>query len=180
MRVAGVDLDGDAAVDTEVDKRLEAIGTPEATELIGKAAIANARLAYGEYEKMIASDRWKALEAAGAMPQRPLWASTGVKDPKFDDTRYVVDLVTEGVVNTMPEATMKAVADHGEIVGDTIKPNVADAQQVFTDLAAVGIDMPDVYSVLETEGVDKFIVAWEELLATIETALQSRGDAAAS
>lgn len=167
-------------VDTEVDKRLEAIGTPEATELIGKAAIANARLAYGEYEKMIASDRWKALEAAGAMPQRPLWASTGVKDPKFDDTRYVVDLVTEGVVNTMPEATMKAVADHGEIVGDTIKPNVADAQQVFTDLAAVGIDMPDVYSVLETEGVDKFIVAWEELLATIETALQSRGDAAAS
>lgn len=160
-------------VDTEVDKRLEAIGSPEATDLLGTAAIANARLAYGEFEKVMASDRWKALEAAGAMPQRPLWASTGVKDPRFNDTRYVVDLVTQGVVNTMPEATMMAVADHGEIVGDTVKPYIAEAQQVFTDIAAVGIDMADVFSVLETEGVDKFIEAWEELLATIDEALKS-------
>lgn len=160
-------------VDTEVDKRLEAIGSPEATDLLGTAAIANARLAYGEFEKVMASDRWKALEAAGAMPQRPLWASTGVKDPRFDDTRYVVDLVTQGVVNTMPEATMMAVADHGEIVGDTIKPYIGEAEQVFIDIAAVGIDMDDVFSVLETEGVEKFIEAWEELLATIEEALKS-------
>lgn len=160
-------------VDTEVDKRLEAIGSPEATDLLGTAAIANARLAYAEFEKVMSSDRWKELEAAGAMPQRPLWASTGVKDPRFNDTRYVVDLVTQGVVNTMPEATMMAVADHGEIVGDTVKPYIAEAQQVFVDIAAVGIDMADVFSVLETEGVDKFIEAWEELLATIDEALKS-------
>ncbi|MFN8126754.1 MAG: transaldolase [Candidatus Nanopelagicales bacterium] len=163
-------------VDSEVDKRLEAINTPEATALMGQAAIANARLAYREFEKVMASDRWKALAAKGAMPQRPLWASTGVKDPKYDDTRYVVDLVTRGVVNTMPEATMTAVADHGEITGDTIVDQIDAAQQTFVDLAAVGIDMPDVFRVLEEEGVQKFIVAWEELLGTIEQALSSRGD----
>ncbi len=163
-------------VDSEVDKRLEAIGTPEATALLGTAAIANARIAYSKFEEVMASDRWKALAAAGAMPQRPLWASTGVKDPRFDDTRYVVDLVTQGVVNTMPEATMMAVADHGEITGDTITPYIDEAKQVFVDIAAVGIDMADVFAVLEKEGVEKFIEAWEELLGTIEAALKSSAE----
>lgn len=163
-------------VDSEVDKRLEAINTPEATDLLGQAAIANARIAYGKFQEVMESDRWKALEAQGAMPQRPLWASTGVKDPNYDDTRYVVDLVTRGVVNTMPGATMKAVADHGEITGDTIVAEIPAAQQIFVDLEAVGIDMADVFRVLEEEGVQKFIVAWEELLGTIEEALSSRGD----
>ncbi len=187
-RQAGLDLARIASVasffvsrvDTEVDARLDKIGAAAAAALRGRAAIANARLAYQRYERMLASPRWAALAAAGARPQRPLWASTSVKDPAYSDTMYVTKLVAPGVVNTMPEATMKAVADHGEITGDTIKPNIADAAQVFTNLQAVGIDMADVFSVLETEGVDKFIVAWEELLATIQTALESRGETAVS
>jgi len=163
-------------VDSAVDKRIDGIGTPEAEELRGQAAIANARLAFAEFETVMASDRWKALAAEGAHPQKPLWASTGVKDPNYDDTRYVVELVAEGTVNTMPENTMEAVADHGEITGDTIRPNIADAQKVFDNIAAAGINMDEVFAELETEGVDKFIVAWEELLATIDTALQARGD----
>lgn len=165
-------------VDTEVDKRIDGIGTAEAEEMRGKAAIANARLAYAEFEKVMASDRWKALAASGALPQRPLWASTGVKDTRYDDTRYVVDLVTEGVVNTMPEQTMQAVADHGEIVGDTIRPMIDDARGVFTDIAALGIDMDDVYRVLEDEGVEKFVVAWVDLLDNLQNALEQRGEAA--
>ena len=120
-------------VDTEIDNRLDKIGTPEALGLKGKAAIANARLAYEHYEHVFSNDRWQALQAAGAHPQRPLWASTGVKDPSYDDTRYVVDLVTRGVVNTMPQATLAAVADHGTIRGDTIRPFYPDAHQVFHD-----------------------------------------------
>lgn len=161
-------------VDTAVDKRLAELGTGPATELLGKAAIANARLAYVEFEKVMASERWRALAATGARPQRPLWASTGVKDPKYDDTRYVVDLVTVGTVNTMPEKTMTAVADHGVISGDTIKPHKGDAARAFEDLARVGIDMNEVFAELETEGVDKFIVAWNELLGSLESALESR------
>lgn len=164
-------------VDTEVDKRIDEIGTAEAEEMRGKAAIANARLAYAEFEKVMASDRWKALAAAGALPQRPLWASTGVKDTRYDDTRYVVDLVTQGVVNTMPEQTMQAVADHGEIVGDTIRPMIDEARGVFTDIAALGIDMDDVYRVLEDEGVEKFVVAWVDLLDNLHSALEQRGEA---
>ena len=163
-------------VDSAVDKRIDGIGTDAAEELRGKAGIANARLAYAEYEKVMASDRWKALKDAGAFPQRPLWASTGVKDPKYKDTRYVVDLVTDGTVNTMPEKTMQATADHGEVVGDTIRPNIADAQAVFDGLAAEGIDMADVFVELEDEGVDKFVVAWNELLDTIQAALDARGE----
>ena len=166
-------------VDTEVDKRIDSIGTAEAEELRGKAGIANARLAYAEFEEVMKSDRWKALEAKGALPQRPLWASTGVKDPKYDDTRYVMDLVTKDIVNTMPEKTMQAVADHGELKGDTIRPNIADAQQVFTDIAAVGIDMDDVFRVLEDEGVEKFVVAWVDLLDNLQKALEQRGDSEA-
>ncbi len=154
-------------VDTEVDKRLQAISSPEAQALLGEAAIANARLAYQAYEQTFAGERWEQLAAAGANPQRPLWASTGVKDPKYDDTRYVVELVAPGVVNTAPEKTIDAVADHGVIRGDTIEGTYAQASSVFSALEALGIDLTDVFAVLETEGVDKFEKAWEELLDSV-------------
>src|SRR6266581_5440631 len=127
-------------VDTEVDARLDKIGTAEAAALRGRAAIANARLAYQHYERMLASPRWAALAAAGARPQRPLWASTGVKDPAYPDTRYVVDLVTRGVVNTMPEATLRAMADHGALRGDIVRPGYHDAAEVMAALAEIGVD----------------------------------------
>jgi len=152
-------------VDTEVDKRLDAIGTDEATALKGKAGIANARLAYQAYEEVFSTPRWTSLQAEGARPQRPLWASTGVKNPEYKDTMYVVDLVAPGIVNTMPEKTMDAVADHGEVVGDTITPNYADAQKVLDDLEALGVSYTDVVQVLEVEGVDKFDKSWDELLS---------------
>ncbi|HEX6935929.1 MAG TPA: transaldolase [Actinomycetes bacterium] len=151
-------------VDTEVDKRLDKLGSDQAKNLRGKAAIANARLAYEQYEKVFSGERWAALAEAGATPQRPLWASTGVKDPAYDDTRYVVELVTRGVVNTMPEPTLEAVADHGEIRGDTIRGAYTDAAVVFAALADVGVDMSDVVAVLEDEGVEKFEASWNELL----------------
>ena len=157
-------------VDTEIDNRLDKISTPEAQALKGKAAIANARLAYEHYERVFSGDRWRALQAAGAHPQRPLWASTGVKDPSYDDTRYVVDLVTRGVVNTMPQATLAAVADHGTIRGDTIRPFYPDAHQVFHDLAAVGIDYDNVVDLLENEGLTKFEKSW----ATVTDELSDR------
>src|SRR3954451_20022891 len=143
-------------VDTEIDPRLEKIGTDEALALRGQAAVANARLAYGAFEEVHSSDRWKVLAEAGANAQRPLWASTGVKNPDYSDTMYVADLVVADTVNTMPEKTMDAFADHGEVVGDSVSGRVADAQAVFEKLAAVGVDFDDVLVVLETEGVDKF------------------------
>jgi transaldolase len=158
-------------VDTEIDKRLDKTGSDEAKALKGKAAIANARLAMAAYDEVFGSDRWAALAAAGARPQRPLWASTGVKDPAYDDTMYVADLVARGIVNTMPEATLDAVADHGSITGDTIHPHLADAQQVMDALREVGIDYDDVVQVLEDEGVDKFVVAWTELLESTTSEL---------
>ena len=158
-------------VDTEVDKRLEKNGGDAAAALRGKAAIANARLAYQAYEEVFSTDRWKALESAGAKPQRPLWASTGVKDPAYDDTRYVVELVAPGTVNTMPESTLEAVVDHGQIRGDTIRPYYDDAKQTFEQLKSVGIDMDDVVRVLEDQGVEKFVTSWMELLGTVETEL---------
>ncbi len=157
-------------VDTEVDHRLDKIGNAQATELRGKAAIANARLAYAAYEEVFRSARWEVLAAAGARPQRPLWASTGVKDPAYDDTRYVVDLVAPGTVNTMPEATMKAVADHGQVEGDAIAGTAA-AQRTFDELGEVGVDMNDVVEVLESEGVSKFEDSWNSLLATVSDQL---------
>ncbi len=159
-------------VDTEVDKRLDKLGSPEAKELRGQAAIANARLAYQHYEKVFGGERWKSLAAMGANPQRPLWASTGVKDPAYDDTRYVLDLVAPGVVNTMPEATLEAVADHGVFKGDTITGKYAEAQGVLDRLAAVGIDYDDVVAVLEDEGVKKFADSFSELTATVEEQLK--------
>jgi transaldolase len=158
-------------VDTEIDKRLKAIGTPEAAALEGEAAIANARLAYQAYQKTFTGPRWEALAAAGANKQRPLWASTGVKDPNYDDTRYVVELVAPNTVNTAPEKTIDAVADHGIIRGDTITGNYPAASAVFSALQALGIDLDDVFTVLETEGVQKFEQAWNELLESVSQEL---------
>jgi transaldolase len=166
-------------VDTEVDKRLDAIGTDEAKALKGKAGVANARLAYQAYEEVFSTPRWKTLEAEGARPQRPLWASTGVKDPAYKDTMYVVDLVARGIVNTMPEKTLDAVADHGEITGDTITPNYADAQKVLDDLEAIGVSYNDVVQVLEVEGVEKFEKSWDELLTEAREDLQKAAEKAA-
>jgi transaldolase len=154
-------------VDTEIDARLVEIGSPEALASKGKAAVANARLAYQAYEQVVASPRWQALAGAGARPQRPLWASTGVKDPSYRDTMYVVDLVAPGTVNTMPGKTLDAVADHGQVTGDTVRPYYADAAEVMARLAAVGIDYDDVVDTLELEGVSKFDKSWHELLTLV-------------
>ncbi|GGP62212.1 transaldolase [Saccharothrix coeruleofusca] len=163
-------------VDTEVDKRLDKIDDPAAAELRGKAAIANALLAYAAYEETFAGPRWEALAADGARAQRPLWASTGVKDPNYSDTQYVDQLVVAGVVNTMPEKTLHAVADHGAITGDTVTGRAAQAQEVFDRLAALGIDVDDVFVTLETEGVEKFEKSWAELLETVTGQLdQAKG-----
>ena len=156
-------------VDTEVDARLDKLGTPEAAALRGKAAIANARLAYELFEQRIATERWRALRARGAQIQRPLWASTSVKDPSFGDTMYVVDLVVADTVNTMPEGTIRATADHGELIGDTVHGTYDASRQVFAELEALGIGYDDVVLVLETEGVAKFEASWNELLDTIRT-----------
>jgi len=156
-------------VDTEVDQRLDKLGTPEAEALRGKAAVANARLAYELFEQRVATDRWQALAAQGANSQRPLWASTSVKDPSFGDTMYVVDLVAADTVNTMPEGTIKATADHGKLIGDTIHGTYDASRQVFADLEKLGIGYDDVVGVLETEGVEKFEASWTQLLDTIRT-----------
>jgi transaldolase len=156
-------------VDTEVDGRLDKIGTPEAAALRGKAAIANARLAYELHEQRLASPRWAALEQAGAAPQRPLWASTSTKDPAYEDTMYVVELVAPGTVNTMPEATLHATAAHARLRGDTVRGTYDQSRQVFADLARLGIAYDDVVEVLEVEGVQKFATSWQEFLETIET-----------
>jgi transaldolase len=155
-------------VDTEVDKRLDAIGSDEAKALRGKAAVGNALLAYAAYDEVLASDRWKQLTDAGANPQRPLWASTGVKNPDYPDTLYVTDLVVADTVNTMPEKTLDAFADHGEVRGDMVSGKGAEAQALFDQLSAVGIDLDDVFVVLEEEGVDKFSTSWQELVETVE------------
>jgi len=159
-------------VDTEVDARLDKIGTPAAAALRGRAAIANARLAYQHYERMLASSRWAALAAAGARPQRPLWASTSVKDPAYPDTRYVTDLVAPGVVNTMPEATLRAVADHGQIPEDSVRDHDGDARQVLSELKALGVDYGDVTEGLETSGLAAFDASWRELGDQLATALR--------
>ncbi len=154
-------------VDTEVDKRLDALGTDEAKQLRGKAGIANARLAYQAYEEVIGDERWKTLAAAGARVQRPLWASTGVKDPAYPDTMYVTELVAPDTVNTMPSKTLDAVADHGEIAGETVRGRYDEARQVLDRLEALGIGYADVTDLLEREGVDKFEKSWAELLQTV-------------
>jgi transaldolase len=181
-RTAGIDLApiGSVAsffvsrVDTEIDKRLDKIGTDEAKALKGLAAVANARLAYELYEEKFASARWASLAASGAKVQRPLWASTGVKDPAYDDTMYVVDLVADHTVNTMPEPTLQAVYEHGVVSGDTIRAHYADARTVLDKLAAVGIDYDDVVLTLEREGVEKFEASWVDLIAAVEKELEQK------
>jgi transaldolase len=158
-------------VDTEVDARLDKIGTPDAMKLRGRAAIANARLAYQQYERAFAGPRWDALAAAGARTQRPLWASTSTKDPAYDDTRYVTSLVAPDVVNTMPEATLRAVADHGQVPADSIHGTYEESQQLLEQLRAIGIDYDDVMHVLEDQGVAKFDAAWQELGEHLNTEL---------
>lgn len=160
-------------VDTEVDKRLEAIGTDDALALKSRAGVANAQLAYQLFEQQFATDRAQALLAAGANKQRPLWASTGVKDPALPDTLYVTELAVAGVVNTMPEKTLEATFDHAPLHGDAVTGSYADAQSVLDQLAAVGVDFDDVTALLEKEGVDKFIVSWGELLDTVTAALEA-------
>lgn len=157
-------------VDTEIDKRLEAIGTDQALALRGKAGLANARLAYQAFEEVIATDRWQNLAASGATMQRPLWASTGVKNPDYPDTLYVTELVAAHTVNTMPDATLDATRDHGKITGDTVTGTYPQSQQVLDDLETVGVSYADVVELLEVEGVDKFEASWEELLDSVRNA----------
>jgi transaldolase len=154
-------------VDTEVDKRLEAIGSDVALALRGKAAVANALAAYGAFEEIFGSERWRDLEAAGANRQRPLWASTGVKNPDYDDTMYVRDLVAPETVNTMPEKTLDAFADHGEVLGDVVTGKSGEGRAVLARLDEVGVDWADVVWTIEQEGVDKFKKSWTELLETV-------------
>jgi transaldolase len=180
-RIAGRDLSSLASVaslfvswmDTEVDKRLDKLGTPEAARLRGQAAIANARLVFARHEALFAGPRWTALADAGARPQRPLWASTGAKDPAYDDTRYVVQLATAGVVSTMPEATLRAVADHGLIEGDTVRGRYIDAQETLDALRSVGVDYDDVVRKLESDAVDTFEASWHRLATALGDQLGS-------
>ncbi|WP_454790005.1 transaldolase [Mycolicibacterium lutetiense] len=151
-------------VDTEIDNRLEKIGSDDALSLRGKAGVANSRLAYAAYEEVFGGERFAALKADGARVQRVLWASTGVKNPDYSDTLYVTELVAPNTVNTLPEKTLEAVADHGKITGDTISGTAAASQETFDQLSTVGIDLVDVFKVLEDEGVDKFEKSWQELL----------------
>jgi transaldolase len=157
-------------VDTEIDARLEAAGG-DAVQLKGKAGLANARLAYEVFEEMFSSERWARLQAHGANVQRPLWASTGVKDPSLPDTLYVTGLVAPNTVNTMPEATLNAVANHGEVTGNTIVPNYSESNNVL-DAISVHVSYPEVVEKLEVEGLSKFDVSWEELLQTVREALE--------
>ncbi|QAY70914.1 transaldolase [Xylanimonas protaetiae] len=160
-------------VDSAVDAALEKVGTDDAAALRGKAAIANARLAYAAYEEVVAGERWAALKAAGAQPQRPLWASTGVKNPEYRDTMYVDELVVAGVVNTMPEATLDAFADHGIVLGDTVTGTAEEAAAQIVAIEAQGVSLDKVTTQLETEGVDKFEVSWSQLLETTQAGLDA-------
>ncbi|MFE1438836.1 transaldolase [Streptomyces sp. NPDC058739] len=162
-------------VDTEIDGRLTALGTDEALALKGRAALANARLAYEAYQQVFSGARWQALAGSGAHEQRPLWASTGVKDPAYKDTLYVDELVAPGTVNTMPEATLNATADHGEITGDTVTGGYDRARADLAALERLGISYDEVVAKLEDEGVAKFEAAWQDLLDTVTKSLMSKG-----
>ncbi|WP_144801652.1 transaldolase [Kocuria rhizophila] len=158
-------------VDTEIDKRLDAVGSSEAAALKGKAGLANARLAYQVYEHSLDTERWKRLAAAGANPQRPLWASTGVKDPELPDTLYVTELVAPNTVNTMPEKTLDATFDHAEVTADTVTATYEESSRILDEIGALGVSYQEVVEQLETEGLQKFDASWDELLATVRTAL---------
>ncbi|MGY5764480.1 transaldolase [Brachybacterium sp. DNPG3] len=159
-------------VDAEIDKRLEALGG-EAETLRGSAGVANARAAFGEYLTAFSSERFAALEAKGANVQRPLWASTGVKNPDYSDTLYVDNLVTSPSVNTMPEKTLEAVADHSELAPAVDAAAAEAAEAVLARVAEAGVDLADVFAKLEREGVEKFEQAWEDLLGTVSASIES-------
>ena len=166
-------------VDAEIDKRLDALtgeAAEQAKELRGKAGIANARLAYQAYEEVFSTPRWQNLADDGAHKQRPLWASTGVKDPAYPDKMYVTELVAPNTVNTMPGKTLDAVADHGTVTGDAVTGTYAQARQTLDDLERLGIGYTEVVEKLEDEGLQKFDVSWEELLASVDTALSGAAD----
>jgi transaldolase len=165
-------------VDAEVDARLDRLGTPEAAALKGSAAIANACLAYQAYEQLAAGERWQRLARLGARPQRPLWASTGVKDPAYPDTKYIAGLVARGTVNTMPGPTLEAFADHGQVNGDTVTSGYGGGRQLFDQLAAAGIDFDDVTEYLERDGLAKFMKSWGELGASVAAELERHHPAA--
>ncbi|HLM07380.1 MAG TPA: transaldolase [Blastococcus sp.] len=158
-------------VDTEIDKRLDKAGAYPS--LKGKAAVANAQLAYQAYEEVFSSDRWRALEAKGARPQRPLWASTGVKNPEYPDTMYISELIAPGTVNTMPEKTMRAYADHGS-PGTPVQKSYDEAAAVLQSIRDAGVDLDDVFRVLEEEGVQKFVDSWDELTASVRSELENK------
>ncbi|HVL83289.1 MAG TPA: transaldolase [Pseudonocardia sp.] len=176
-RIASVASFFVSRVDTEIDRRLAEIGTEEALALRGKAAVANSRLAYAAFEETFAGRRWEDLAARGARVQRPLWASTGVKDPAYPDTLYVTELVVAGTVNTMPEKTLDAFADHGEVLGDRVTGTAEQAQAMFDALDAAGVDLRDVFLTLEAEGVEKFEMSWSELGDTVQGQLDAARDA---
>jgi transaldolase len=161
-------------VDTEIDKRLAGIGTKEALALRGQAGVANARLAYAAYQEVFErGDRYAALQGDGGRAQRPLWASTGVKNPDYSDTVYVTELIAPHTVNTMPEKTIDAVADHGVILGDTVTGTSDAAQGIFDELDTIGVDLRDVLLALENDGVDKFKKSWQELLEATQDQLDA-------
>lgn len=160
-------------VDTEIDARLTAVGTPEALALKSQAGVANARLAYEVYEQSFSSERAKMLLGLGANAQRPLWASTGVKDPALPDTLYVTELAAPNTVNTMPEATLNALADHGEVRGDAVSGSYVEANQVLNAIDAQGVDYVEVTEKLEAEGLSKFVASWDDLTETVAGALRA-------
>ncbi|MGW3783832.1 transaldolase [Micromonospora chokoriensis] len=171
--VSRVDAEVDKRLDRMADKAADSAGKERAVGLKGRAAVANAQLAYERYTEVFSSDRWKALAAAGAHPQRPLWASTSTKNPDYRDVIYVEELIAAGTVNTMPESVIHAYADHGETRGDTVTGSYDAARKVFADLESVGVDMADVIATLEREGVEKFEASWQELLDGVSKSLKA-------
>lgn len=162
-------------VDTEIDARLDALATPQALALRGRAGLANARLAHEAFEQTFSGPRWEALLARGARVQRPLWASTGVKNPAYPDTLYVTELVAAGTVNTMPEQTLLAMRDHGVVHGDTIHGTYAQARDHFASLAVEQVSYQEVVDQLLAEGVQKFVEAWHDLLARVQEQMAKAG-----
>jgi transaldolase len=160
-------------IDSSIDGLLKKNGSAEATALLGKAAIANAHLAYQLFEEKFSTERWSTLASKGAHKQRPLWASTGVKNPSYEDTRYVVELIAPDTVNTMPQSTLDALIDHGVIRGNTISGQYPQAVEVLKSLSALGISLDEVTTELEIDGVKKFAQAWDELLENVKAAQQS-------
>jgi transaldolase len=180
-RQSGLDLAGIhsvasffvSRVDSLVDSKLDEIGGDTAAGLRSRAGLANARLAYEVFEQGFESERAATLAAAGANPQRPLWASTGVKDPSLPDTLYVTELVAPMAVNTMPEATLNAFIDHGAVTGDTISSAYRDSDALLNELDGVGIDYTEITDRLETEGLEKFEASWSQLLTTVAAELDA-------